>query len=60
MTLLNEEAAHYKTTDTGISKNKNGVNTETGLCGRQHDLVYPYNVAVSRIISDVFFATDKP
>ena len=27
--------------------------------GRHHDLVNPYNVAVSRIVSDVF-ATDAP
>ena len=35
------------------------VTTLIQLYGRHHDLVYPYNVAVSRIISDVF-ANDKP
>ena len=29
------------------------------FCGRHHDLVNPYNVAVSRIVSDVF-ANDAP
>ena len=29
------------------------------LYGRHHDLVNPYNVAVSRIVSDVF-ASDAP
>ena len=30
------------------------------FCGRHHDLVNPYNVAVSRIVSDVFISNDKP
>ena len=29
------------------------------FCGRHHDLVNPCNVAVSRLVSDVF-ATDEP
>ena len=35
------------------------VSTLEKLYGRYHDFVYPYNVAVSRTISDVF-AIDKP
>ena len=35
------------------------VATLKKFCGRHHDLVSPYNVAVSRIVSDVF-ANDAP
>ena len=35
------------------------VATLKKFCGRHHDLVSPYNVAVSRIVSDVF-ANDEP
>ena len=35
------------------------VATLTKFYGRHHDLVNPYNVAVSRIVSDVF-ANDEP
>ena len=35
------------------------VSTLKKFYGRHHDLVYPYNVAVFRIIADVL-ATDKP
>ena len=35
------------------------VATLKKFCGRHHDLVNPYNVAVSRIVSDVF-ASDEP
>ena len=35
------------------------VATLKKFCGRHQDLVNPYNVAVSRIISDVF-ANDEP
>ena len=35
------------------------VATLTKFYGRHHDLVNPYNVAVSRIVSDDF-ATDAP
>ena len=35
------------------------VATLKKFCGRHHDLVNPYNVAVSRIVSDVF-ASDAP
>ena len=35
------------------------VATPKKFCGRHHDLVNPYNVAVSRIVSDVF-ANDEP
>ena len=41
-----------------------GIKNQTGatlkkFCGRHHDLVNPYNVAVFRIVSDVF-ANDAP
>ena len=39
----------YKKTQTGSKK----------FYGRHHDLINPYNVAVSRIVSDVF-ASDAP
>ena len=35
------------------------VATLKKIYGRHHDLVSPYNVAVSRIVSDVF-ADDEP
>ena len=35
------------------------VATLKKFCGRHHDLVNPYNMAVSRIVSDVF-ASDAP
>ena len=35
------------------------VATLKKFCGRHHDLVNPYNLAVSRIVSDVF-ASDAP
>ena len=35
-------------------KKKKTIATLTKFCGRYHDLVNPYNVAVSRIVSDVF------
>ena len=35
------------------------VATLKKFCGRHHDLVNPYNMAVSRIVSDVF-ANDAP
>ena len=35
------------------------VATLKKFCGRHHDLVNPYNVAVSKIVSDVF-ADDDP
>ena len=42
----------------GYQKNKL-VATPKKFYGRHHDLVNPYNVAVSRIVSDVF-ANDEP
>ena len=42
------ESAHSKVVEPGVSKNQTGSN-----------LVNPYNVAVSRIVSDVF-ASDAP
>ena len=35
------------------------VATLKKFCGRRHDLVNTYNVAVSRVVSDVF-ANDEP
>ena len=43
----------------GIIKKPNLVATLKKFYGRHHDLVNPYNVAVSRIVSDVF-ANDAP
>ena len=42
----------------GYQKNKL-VATLKKFYGRHHDLVNPYNVAVSRLVSDVF-ASDMP
>ena len=52
------ESAHYKVVKPGASKNQTGCNTKEVLWS-DHDLVNPYNVAVSRIVSDVF-ASDAP
>ena len=52
------ESAHYKVVEPGYQKIKL-VATLKKFYGRHHDLVNPYNVAVSRIVSDVF-ATDAP
>ena len=52
------ESAHYKVAEPGVSKNKL-VAILKKFYGRHHDLVNPYNVAVSRIVSDVF-ANDAP
>ena len=49
--------AHYKVVERGVSKNQTGSNKK--FYGMPHDLVNLYNVAVSRIISDVF-ASDAP
>ena len=43
----------------GYQKKNKLVATLRKFYGRHHDLVSPYNVAVSRIVSDVF-ATDAP
>ena len=47
------ESAHYKAVEPVISKTKL-VATLKKFYGRHHDLVIPYNVAVFRIVSDVF------
>ena len=52
------ESAHYNVVEPGVSKNQTGSNTYD-FYGRHHDLVNPYNVAVSRSVSDVF-ASDAP
>ena len=52
------ESAHYKVVEPEVSKNQL-VATLKKFFGRHHDLVNPYNVAVSRIVSDVF-ASDAP
>ena len=41
----------YKVVEPGVSKNQTG-STLKKLCGRHHDLINPYNVAVPRIVSD--------
>ena len=46
------ESAHYKVVELGVSKTKL-VATLKKFYGRHYDLVNPYNVAVSRIVSDV-------
>ena len=59
------KSAHYKVFKPGISKKKKKkkksklVATLKKFYGRHHDLVNPYNVAVSRIVSNVF-ASDAP
>ena len=52
------ESAHYKVVEPGVSKTKL-VATLKKFYGRHHDLVNPYNVTVSRIVSDVF-TSDAP
>ena len=52
------ERGKVLTTKPGVSKTKL-VATLKKFYGRHHDLVNPYNAAVSRIVSDVF-ATDAP
>ena len=46
------ESAHYKVVEPGVSKSKL-VSTLKMFYRRHHDLLNPYNVAVSRIVSDV-------
>ena len=52
------ESAHCKVVEPGVTKTKL-VAILKKFCGRHHDLVNPYNVAVFRIVSDVF-ANDEP
>ena len=52
------EVLTTKLLNQGYQKNKL-VATLKKFCGRHHDLVNPYNLAVSRIVSDVF-ANDEP
>ena len=52
------KCSHYKVVEPGYQKTKL-VATLKKFYGRHHDLVNPYNVAVSRIVSDVF-ASDAP
>ena len=52
------ESAHYEVVMPGYQKPKL-VATLKKFYGRHYDLVSPYNVAVSRIVSDVF-ANDEP
>ena len=52
------ESAHYKVVEPGYQKTKL-VATLKKFYGRHHDLVNPYNVAVSRIVSDGF-ANEEP
>ena len=47
-------SAHYKVVESGVSKKNKMVATLKKFYGRHHDLVNPFNVAVSRIVSDVF------
>ena len=53
------ESAHNKVVEPGVSKKTKLVAILKKFYGRHHDLVNPYNVAVSRIVSDVF-ANDAP
>ena len=66
MSQLPSFSAHYKVVEPGVSKKKKKkkkkkklVATLKKFYGRHHDLVSPYNVAVSRIVSYVF-ASDAP
>ena len=52
------ESAHYKVVELGVSKT-NLIATHKNFYGIHHDLINPYNVTVSRIVSDVF-ANDEP
>ena len=52
------ESAQNKAVESGVSKNKL-VATLKKLYVRHNDLINPYNVAVSWIVSDVF-ANDEP
>ena len=51
-------SAHYKVVEPGVSKHQTGSILKK-FYRRHHDLVNPYKVAVSRIVSDVF-ARDAP